>query len=525
MILQDKTWSKIDTVFKDIYEHVALSLGPEGRTVIISQDKQHPIITKDGATIAKHYKSEDPIGALVMQIIKEVCASTDLRIGDGTTSTIIFAYNLYKQLRNSLKAGYNYNLLMEGVDKAVYETLQGLMSYSVGIKDAEDLRKVAFVSTNNDKELSDLIFNAVDVVGQSGAIITSRSNTGKTEVIVQEGFTFPAGWISRAMVTEDNTQAVKYENPRIFITDHYIRDIQADLTGILSFALRDERPIVIIAENIEGSALASIVASNLSAKHKICAIRAPFFGRAKRGFLEDVALFTGGKFISKEEGMTLAQVTLRDFGSVDFFESKWNSTLMTGSKTDESKISQRIEFLTNLMVESKEDEELFQIYTERASRLGSGSANIRIGGNVESEITEKRYRIEDALKAIQAAYLQGTIVGGGVIPLRIHESLRLQEWDDETTDDFLYGYNSIIYALPSMHKQLMLSAKMDKERKACVSKILSVPDAEYGFNLKTKEYGNLREMGIIEPAATLVSVINNSVSIVKLLLNSSGIIL
>jgi chaperonin GroEL len=528
MLIRDDIQNTIDSVFKDLHDHVAMSLGPEGHTTIINQDKgRQPIVTKDGVTIAKHYKADSKIGEVVANIVKEMCQSTDQRVGDGTTSTIIFAHSLYVQLRRALGLGCNYNSIVEGMSAAINDITDLVIEYATDVKNAHELKNVAYVSANNDQVLADLIYEALDKSGKNGAIITSKSIAGKTRVEVREGFTAEGGYLSKAFINDDINRTVKYENPRIIVTNHILRDFKEDIEPFLRMHNSDGVPMVIYAESIEESALAGLIFAASQKDIKVCPMNAPFYGRAKDGFLEDVAAFSGATMLIKEDGQKIsAKFTMAMTGRAKYFEAKHNESLLVGGSADPIKMQSHINFLCQQRDLSIEEIDAFEIFNSRISRLGSSSATIYIGGHTEAEVVEKRYRIEDALRAIHAATQQGIVPGGGVIGLRIAERLAEKHSELSTSNPSYYsGYHSTVESLKSIFHQLLVSGRLEEKEFKIATKIVENENPNYGYNLLTKVYCDLKEAGIIEPAVTLISVINNSTSIVKLLLNSSAIIL
>jgi chaperonin GroEL len=534
MILTRKQLKEVDRVFRDLFKHVSLSLGPNGHTVIIDQKGKRPIITKDGVTIAKHYQADSELGRVVATIVREICQSTDIRVGDGTTSTIIFAYWLYSALRDILEnvGMENYNEVMEGCEAAIEKIIKELDSHRTDVLSTDELRQVAFVATNNDKELADVIFSAVDSAGREGSIVTRRSPTGQTEVEIREGFAFSSGYLSANFATDEATMTTRFTNPRVVVTNHSLRTVK-QIEPILAFGAVDQRPLVIVAETVEDQALAALVGNNASGKIKICALRAPGAGRAKRGFYEDLALFTNATFIDKDQAMEMAAFAKTYFGEAQYFEARGGEAIIVGGKATLEQLEQRIAFLEGAReAAAKKGDEAetmaeFDIIDARIARLRSTSATILVGGFTEAEITEKRYRVEDALRAIQAAYSHGIITGGGLVGLAIrdeHVFHRIMAEQDDSPRAL--GEDAAYEACASVFHQLLKSANLQSRKSEIVTTIRNQrgENPNYGFNLKTKQFSDLRQEGIIEPVATFVSVIQNAFSIVKLLLNCSAVI-
>jgi chaperonin GroEL len=527
MILKDfDSRKKLLDIFKDMYEHVSISLGPNGNTAIIKKDNGKHIITKDGVTIVKNYKASDELGEMMVDIIKEMSQRTDMSVGDGTTSTIVFAYHLFKELFNLLNSGNNYADVMNGVDSAITKALTSIGKYKQEVNTLDQVGEIAYVSSNSDKEVADIIKRAIDEVGNHGSIVTSRNRKyNKTLMEVKEGYTFESGWISPEFITNKFTKSVEYHEPRILVTDYPIYAVN-DIIPVLKLIHADHNPLVIIAKSIKDEALASVITNVTSGAVKVTAINAPYYGEEQDDFFEDICDITGATLISRKTNTILPNVRLSDLGRCEKFDSRKNETTIINGAGDFEVIEKKLEHLRESLENADTPEEVEEL-NARINRLVAGIAVIMIGGYTEAEINEKKYRYDDALGAIRAAYKSGTVVGGGITYINVAgdlESVNL----DEFSNEYRLGYRSVIKALHAPFNRLVEGANMAGREEIILKEIKAKQEEggyECGYDMLLRDYCNLRERGIIEPTLIMKNVLKNSYSIVKLLLNSKAIIL
>jgi len=518
---------KVLDIFKGLYDHVSSSLGPLGHTSFIRKENGNHIITKDGVTICKHYKGDDDFSNLLIDIIKEVSQRTDYGVGDGTTSTIVFAYHLFEELLRLSNSGYRYVDLIEGVDEAVTRVLTELSKYRKDVTTTEELGNIAFVSSNNDREVADIIQKAIEEVGNDGTIITTRNRRyNKTVLDIREGFTFDGGYISEMFVTNPDSKSTEYHEPHVIVTDYAIHTVK-QIWPLLQLLSADRRPAVLIADTIEEEALGSLIKNATEGAIRVCGINAPYYGDERKAFYEDVCDITGATFISKHSGKMLEDISLSDFGKCGKLDSRKKITTLINGAGDMAKIRSKVQSLKDEMLNIDITEEEMEDLTDRVNRLASGVAEIQIGGYTEAEIKEKKYRFDDALSAVQASYKSGTVVGGGITYINISKDLE-GRIDPNYREGVKMGYKAVIKALYSPFDRLLESSNRQGERPLILGKIERHHTEfgnEYGYNIRTDEYCNLRDSGIIEPSLILKNVVRNSSSIVKLLLNSTSIIL
>jgi len=393
-------------------DNVAITLGPKGRNVILQEKGKEPFVTKDGVTVATFVHLDDEFENAAAQILKQAASETNAVAGDGTTTATILAREIFFQAQKYSSAGISPVELKRGMDKAVEKIIENLKEMAIPVASLADVENIATISANNDSAIGKLVAAAIDKAGVDGAITIDEARSLDTSLDVLEGFRFPAGYIASAFVTDDRRGVVKYNNPLLLVTDERI-DAVDQILPVLEIVARDGRPLVIFAEEIEGQALAALIMNTVRGTMKIAAVKAPFYGETRKSILEDLAVSTGAKFISRESGTFLKDVKLSDFGqckSVDI--TKLLTTLM-GGKGDFEVLNKRIDRLKGELTATEDLRECEKIQ-QRISRLASGVAVIRVGAATEVEMIEKKHRVEDALEAVRAAQEEGLLPGGGV---------------------------------------------------------------------------------------------------------------
>lgn len=496
---------------------VKITLGPKGRNVVIEKKFGAPLISKDGVTVAKEIELSDQFENLGAQMVKEVASKTGDDAGDGTTTATLLAQSIVSVGLKNVAAGANPMDLKRGIDKAVSEVVKSLASQSKTVgDDYAKIESVAKISANNDSTIGELIAEAMKKVHKEGVITIEESKGTDTYVDVVEGMQFDRGYLSAYFVTDTEKMAAELENPYILIHDKKISTMK-DLLPVLEQAAQSGRPLMIIAEDVDGEALATLVVNRLRGSLKVCAVKAPGFGDRRKEMLEDLAVLTGGTVITEEKGMKLEQATLEDLGVAEKITiDKENTTVVNGSGAPDkiaarvSQIKKQIETTT-----SDYDKEKLQ---ERLAKLSGGVAVIYVGAASEVEMKEKKARVDDALSATRAAVEEGIIPGGGVAYLRAIKSLNKikGENDDEQT-----GVEIIKRAIEEPLRQIAENA--GKEGAVVVQKVKE-GSGDFGYNARTDKFENLYATGVIDPAKVARIALENAASIAGMFLTTEAVI-
>ncbi|MGE5844182.1 MAG: chaperonin GroEL [Syntrophaceae bacterium] len=490
---------------------VKVTLGPKGRNVIIEKSFGSPVVTKDGVTVAKEIELEDKFENMGAQMVREVASRTSDVAGDGTTTATILAQAIYREGAKTVAAGSNPMDIKRGIDKAVEAVIEELRKISKPTKDQKEIAQVGTISANNDDSIGNIIAEAMGKVGKEGVITVEEAKGLQTELEVVEGMQFDRGYVSPYFVTNPEKMEVNFDDAYILIYDKKISGMK-DLLPVLESAARSGKPLLILAEEIEGEALATLVVNKIRGTLQVAAVKAPGFGDRRKAMLEDIAILTGGKVISEEMGMKLENATLQDLGrarklSVD----KDNTTIIdgAGSRADlEGRVKQsraQIEETT-----SDYDREKLQ---ERLAKLVGGVALIRVGAATETEMKEKKARVEDALNATRAAVEEGIVPGGGVAYIRTLPALEklVLEGDQQV------GVNIVKKALEEPLR--MIAANAGCEGSIVVEKVKE-KKGPFGFNAATEEYEDLVKAGVIDPTKVTRSALQNASSVAGLMLTT-----
>jgi len=495
---------------------VKVTLGPKGRNVIIEKKFGAPTVTKDGVTVAKEIELEDRIENVGAQMVKEVASKTSDVAGDGTTTATVLAQAIMTTGLKNVTAGANPMDLKRGIDKAVASVVAHLRGISQEIQDRDKIAQVATISANNDAAIGNDIADAFERVGKEGVITVEEAKGMETTLDVVEGMQFDRGYLSPYFVTDADSMEAVMEDPYLLIFDKKISAMK-DLLPILEKVAQSGRPLVIIAEDVEGEALATLVVNKLRGTLKIAAVKAPGFGDRRKAMLEDIAILTGGTVISEEKGYKLENTTINDLGQAKrVVMDKDNTTVVDGAgdadqiKARAGQIKQQIESTT-----SDYDREKLQ---ERLAKLAGGVAVLRIGAATEPEMKEKKARVEDALHATRAAIEEGIVPGGGVAFLRGVAGLDTVEVDNE---DQAIGVSIVRRALEEPLRQI--SANAGLEGSIVVQKVLE-GEGDFGFNAQTEEYGSMIEAGVIDPTKVSRTALENAASVSGLLLTTESVI-
>ncbi|MBK9454012.1 MAG: chaperonin GroEL [Bacteroidetes bacterium] len=501
---------------------VKVTLGPKGRNVVIDKKFGAPNITKDGVTVAKEIELKDPIENMGAQLVKEVASKTNDIAGDGTTTATVLAQAIVREGFKNVTAGSNPMELKKGIEEAVKVVVEGLKKLSRPVGDSKEIAQVGTISANNDSEVGALIAQAMEKVGKDGVITVEEAKGLETYLDTVEGMQFDRGYLSPYFVTNADTMEVDMDRPFVLIYDKKISSMK-DLLPILEKVVQTGAPLLIIAEDVDGEALATLVVNKIRGALKICAVKAPGFGDRRKAMLEDIAILTGGAVISEERGYRLDSTTLDMLGRAEKITvDKDNTTIVNGAgESDEIKariaqIRTQIENTT-----SDYDKEKLQ---ERLAKLAGGVAVLYIGAATEVEMKEKKARVEDALHATRAAVEEGIVPGGGVALVRMIKSLLPGKGginDNLLKGDVGVGVSIVRRCLEEPLRQIVSNAGL--EPGVILAKVLE-GEGDFGFNARTEEYENLYASGIIDPTKVTRSALENAASIAGLLLTTECVI-
>ncbi len=495
---------------------VKVTLGPKGRNVIIEKKFGAPTVTKDGVSVAKEIELEDKIENVGAQMVKEVASKTSDVAGDGTTTATVLAQAIMTQGLKNVTAGANPMDLKRGIDKAVQQVVANLRDQSREIDSKNEISQVATISANNDKAIGDLIAEAFDKVGKDGVITVEEAKGTDTQLDVVEGMQFDRGYLSPYFVTNPDTMETVLEDASVLIHDKKISAMK-DLLPILEKVAQMGRPLLIISEDIEGEALATLVVNKLRGTLRVAAVKAPGFGDRRKAMLEDIATLTGGTVVSEEQGYRLENATLDYLGKAKrVVINKDNTTVVDGAGS-QANIEARVNQIRSQIETTTSDYDREKLQ-ERLAKLSGGVAVLKIGAATEPEMKEKKARVEDALHATRAAVEEGIVPGGGVAYLRALSSLDNVDTDNE---DQKVGVQIIRRALEEPLRTIAFNAGL--EGSIIVQKVKD-GEGDYGFNALTEEYGNLLQQGVIDPTKVTRSALENAASVSALLLTTEAVV-
>jgi chaperonin GroEL len=496
---------------------VKVTLGPKGRNVILDKSYGAPRITKDGVTVAKEVELEDKFENMGAQMVREVASKTHDTAGDGTTTATILAHAIVKEGAKFVASGMNPMDLKRGIDMAVIEAVKDIEKRAKKIKSSEEVAQVGTISSNGDKSIGEMIAKAMQKVGNEGVITVEEAKSLETELDVVEGMQFDRGYLSPYFITNAEKMVAELEDPYILIFEKKLSSLQAMLP-VLEAVVQAGKPLLIIAEDVEGEALATLVVNKLRGGLKVAAVKAPGFGDRRKAMLEDISILTAGQMISEDLGIKLENVTLAMLGRAKRVRiDKENTTIIDGAgkkKDIEGRIAQikaQIEETT-----SDYDKEKLQ---ERLAKLAGGVAIIRVGGSTEVEVKEKKDRVDDALNATRAAVEEGIVPGGGVALLRAR--IAVSKITSDNTD-IEAGIKIVIKALEAPIRQIVENAGV--EGSIVVNKITENKSQTYGFNAQTEQYVDTIEAGIVDPAKVVRTALQNAASVAGLLISTEAMI-
>jgi chaperonin GroEL len=509
---------KIITGANKLADNVASTLGPRGRNVLLQEKGQQPFITKDGVTVAAFVACEDPFEDAAVQIIKQAAVETNNTAGDGTTTATVLARAILRESQRFIASGVSSTELQRGINLAAKEVAKNLHAAATPVTSLEDIEHIATISANNDHSIGRLIALAVDRVGQDGSITIEESRTMETSLDVTEGFKLSAGYCAGAFITDERRAIMHHDEPLLLVTDYKISAVEQVLP-VLEMIAREARPLIIVAEDIDGQALAALIMNAIRGTLKIAAIKAPGYGEERRNTLDDLATSVGATFITRESGIKLTDVEMKHLGSAKFIDSNKRQTTIVGGDCDVETVETRIETLKASVEQTESLQEAEQIQN-RIVRLASGVAVIRVGGTTEVEMTERKHRIEDALEAVKSAQEEGIICGGGTALLRAARGLVIVTEDG--TSDQGYGAVVIQQACEEPIRQMAINAGESPD--LIVSQVLAGAD-NTGWNFRTNEMMNLVEGGVIDPVKVTRTALQNAASCAGTLITTNfGII-
>jgi len=498
---------------------VKVTLGPKGRNVVIQKSFGSPTVTKDGVTVAKEIQLPDHAENIGAALVKEVASKTGDVAGDGTTTATVLAESIFLEGLRAVVAGSNPMLMKRGMDKAVEDVVAKLKDMTIPVKGKADLKNVATVAANGDEDIGNIIAEAMDKVGKDGVITVEEAKTIETTYEFVEGMQFDRGYLSPYFITNPETMECELEDAYILIHEKKITSSR-DLIPILEKVYDQRRPLLIIAEEVEGEALATLVVNVIRSQgaFRVCAVKAPGYGDRRKAMLQDIAILTGGRAIFEDLGIKLENVKLEDLGRAKKVKvDKDNTTIIEGAgkKTD---IEARIASIQKELEKSTSDYDREKL-SERIAKLKGGVAKINVGGATETEVKEKKMRVEDAMHATKAAYQEGILPGGGVALLRAAHALQPPE---SLTDDEKVGYNIILRACRAPLRQIVENAGEDGN--VITSKIQENKDNNYGYDARAGEFCDMVKKGIIDPTKVVRSALQNAASVATLLLTSDALV-
>ncbi|HEY0150923.1 MAG TPA: chaperonin GroEL [Longimicrobium sp.] len=498
-------------------EAVKVTLGPKGRNVVIDRKFGSPLITKDGVTVAKEVELENPIENMGAQMVKEVATKTSDLAGDGTTTATVLAQAIFREGLKNVTAGANPMSLKRGIDKAVEQVVAQLKSMSVETAGKKEIAQVGTISANSDEEIGNLIADAMEKVGKDGVITVEEAKGLETTLETVEGMQFDRGYLSPYFITDPDRMETVLEDAMILIHDKKVSSMK-DLLPVLEKVAQMGRPLLIIAEDVEGEALATLVVNKLRGTLKVAAVKAPGFGDRRKSMLQDIAVLTGGQVISEEVGFKLENAVLSDLGRAKRIVIDKDNTTVVDGAGEQDLIKGRINEIRAAIDKTTSDYDREKLQ-ERLAKLAGGVAVIHVGAATETEMKEKKARVEDALHATRAAVEEGIVPGGGVALLRaqaVLKSFKLEDADEQI------GVRIIERALEEPIRQISQNAGV--EGSIVVAKVRDNESNSYGYNARTDEYEDLVQAGVIDPTKVTRTALQNAASIAGLLLTTESVV-
>ncbi|AIS99130.1 chaperonin GroEL [Burkholderia thailandensis] len=493
---------------------VKVTLGPKGRNVVLERSFGSPVVTKDGVSVAKEIELADKVQNIGAQLVKEVASKTSDAAGDGTTTATVLAQSIVREGMKYVAAGLNPLDLKRGIDKAVAAAVEELKKISKPTTTSKEIAQVATISANGEESIGQRIAEAIDRVGKEGVITVEDGKSLADELDVVEGLQFDRGYLSPYFINNPDRQLAVLDEPFILLHDKKISNIR-DLLPVLEQVAKAGRPLLIVAEDVEGEALATLVVNNIRGTLKTVAVKAPGFGDRRKALLEDIAILTGGQVIAEETGLTLEKATLQELGRAKRIEvGKENTTLIDGAG-DKPNIDARVKQIRAQIADATSDYDREKLQ-ERVAKLAGGVAVIKVGGATEVEVKEKKDRVDDALHATRAAVEEGIVPGGGVALIRVKQAIA--ELTGANVDQKA-GINIVLRALEEPLRQIVANAG---EEASVVVATVAAGSGNYGYNAATGEYGDLVESGVLDPTKVTRTALQNAASIAGLLLTTDA---
>ncbi|MGM0381268.1 MAG: chaperonin GroEL [bacterium] len=516
VIFSDEARSKLVDGVDKLTDAVKVTLGPRGRNVVLESSFGSPQITKDGVTIAKEIELQEKFENMGAQLVKEVSENTQDQTGDGTTTATLLAQTIVQEGMKSVAAGHNPMALWRGIESAADLAVEKLRKHSKEVEGRDQIAQVATISANNDPEIGQILAEAMDKVGEDGVITVEEGRGIETELELVEGMQFDRGYKSPYFCTDDENMVADLEDPYILIFDDEVSSIN-DIVPVLEDVARDGNSLLIIAEDVEGEALATLVVNKLRGQLDVAAVKAPGFGDRRKQMLQDIAILTGGEMISEEKGMELENTSVDQLGRANKVTITEDDTTIVEGEGNPSEIDDRIDQIRRQIDQSTSDYDKEKL-EERLAKLAGGVGVIKVGAATEPEMKEKKGRVEDALQSTRAAVAEGIVAGGGVTLLRVQEELEQENLEGEEEQ----GLRILQEALSKPTKQIAENA--DVEGSVIVERLSQEDDDAVGYNAKTRTIENLYEAGIIDPAKVVRVALQNAASIASLLLTTEAAI-
>ena len=512
ILFDAKAREKLSRGVDKLANAVKVTLGPKGRNVVIEKSFGAPVITKDGVSVAKEIELEDKFENMGAQMVREVASKTNDIAGDGTTTATVLAQAIYREGVKLVAAGRNPMAIKRGIDKAVAAAIEELRKISKPTTTNKEIAQVGAISANSDAEIGDIISEAMDKVGKEGVITVEDGKSLKNELEVVEGMQFDRGYLSPYFINQPEKQAAVLDNPFILLHDKKISNIR-ELLPVLEQVAKAARPLVIIAEDIDGEALATLVVNSIRGILKVVAGKAPGFGDRRAAMLEDIAVLTGGTVISTNVGLTLDKATLEQLGTAKKVEvTKENTTIIDGAGQAEA-IENRVRNIRTQIEAATSDYDREKLQ-ERVAKLAGGVALIKVGAATEVEMKEKKARVEDALHATRAAVEEGIVAGGGVALIRAKQAIRDIKGDN---DEQNAGIRIVLRAMEEPLRQIVANAG---DEPSVVVNTVAQGEGNFGYNAQTGEYGDLVEMGVLDPTKVTRTALQNAASVASLILTT-----
>jgi len=495
---------------------VKVTLGPKGRNVILQKSFGSPTVTKDGVTVAKEIELEDKYENMGAQMVKEVASKTNDVAGDGTTTATVMAEAIFIEGLRAVVSGVNPVMMKRGIEKAVEDIVARLQKMSIPVKGKKDLENVAIIAANNDTSIGSIIADSMDKVGKDGVITVEESKTAETHNEFVEGMSFDRGYLSPYFVTDPQKMECDLDEPFILIYEKKISN-NKDLVPVLEKVLQQNKAILIICEEVEGEALATLVINKLRGTFKCCAVKAPGYGDRRKAMLEDLAVLTGGRAIFEDLGIQLENVQLKDLGKAKKVKIDKDNCVVIEGAGKKADIMGRVGLIQRELEKSTSDYDKEKL-SERIAKLSGGVAKINVGAATESEMKEKKMRVEDAMHATRAAYQEGILPGGGVALMRAAAGLKVEG----LSPDEEAGYKIVVRACRAPLIQIVANAGENGD--VIANAILENKNVNYGYDARLSTYGDLVKEGIIDPTKVVRYALQNAASVATLLLTSDALV-